>query len=145
VAPGWNMQIGNRRGGNGTATISGTALVHVNAVIVGGALDEVQAGTSSTQGIGALNVNGGELQIDDDFLIGHLGAGTLTMANGLVSRSGWIVLGDEIGSSGTINMSGGRISQTFGELQVGDSGTGVMNLSGGVVNISSNILIANQA
>ena len=144
VAPGRFLSLGNRRGGSGTATISGTAVVNAPEVTVGGNLDAVQTGTSSVQGIGVLNINGGELNDDDDLLIGHLGNGTVNMTAGLISHSGWIVLGDEVGSAGTFNMSGGTVNQSFGELQIGDAGTGRYNQSGGTVNISGAVLVANQ-
>jgi hypothetical protein len=144
VAPGRFLSLGNRRGGSGTATISGTAVVNAPEVTVGGNLDAVQNGTATIQGIGVLNINGGELNDDDDLLVGHLGKGTVNMTAGLISHSGWIVLGDEVGSAGTFNMSGGTINQSFGELQIGDAATGRYNQSGGTVNISGAVLVANQ-
>ena len=137
----WGFFVGNRRSGNGTATINGSALVKVQTVTVGGQ----NAEGSGAYGTGTLHIDGGELQINDDFVIGHLGTGTVTMTAGLVSKSGWIVLGDEVGSSGTFNMSGGTVNQTFGDLEIGDAATGTLNLSGGTLNIAGTVFTSKQA
>jgi hypothetical protein len=68
------------------------------------------------------------------------------MSGGLVSHSGWIVLGDEVGSAGSFNMTGGTVNQTFGDLEIGDAGTGVFNLGGtGVMNISGTVFVGKQS
>ena len=144
VAPSRAFAVGNRIGGVGTATISGTALVVTSAggdVFIGG---NDNTGTQ-LGGTGTLNINGGEVQDDDDFIIGNFGTGTLNMSGGLVSKSGWIVIGNNPGAVGTFNMTGGTINQTFGDLEVGDEGSGTLNLSGGTLNIAGNVYVSKSA
>ena len=77
--------------------------------------------------------------------------GTATIAAGDAAESGYLVLGRRPGESGTLTMTGGTL--TLGELRVGGKeyiyndatgvrdpnggGTGVINHSGGVVNVNS--------
>jgi hypothetical protein len=142
VAPGRAFAVGNRAGGVGNATIGGTALVTMTDggdLFIGGNDNATPAG-----GIGTLNITGGEVQDDDDFIIGNFAAGTLNMSGGLVSKSGWIVLGNNTGATGWMTMSGGTINQTFGELQVGDAAPGTLVFSGGTINLAGAMLVANQ-
>ncbi|MEA2707934.1 MAG: autotransporter family porin, partial [Phycisphaerales bacterium] len=158
VAKDFWFSIGNRAAGTGYATISGSAVVTANSMIVGRNATslshlDVDGGVIKLEndffvgleGPGQMAMTGGDLQIEDDFVIGHKTSGSVSMSGGVVSKSGWIVIGDEPSGSGTLDISGGTINQTFGDLEIGDAGAGTFNQSGGAVNISDTVYVAKQA
>jgi hypothetical protein len=158
-AGGWRFSVGNRAAGTGTANIGGTVTINCDNFTIGKAGNGTGTISGSAVvnakvavtighdagGVGVLTMNGGEIADDDDFLIGNSGTGTFNLNGGIISKAGWIVLGNEPGSSGTFNMTGGTVSQSFGDLEVGDAAPGVLNQSGGALNIKGNVFVAKQA
>jgi T5SS/PEP-CTERM-associated repeat protein len=155
---GWRFSIGNRAAGTGVAVVNGTAVINTDNFTVGKAgngtatLDGdavINARSSVTIGhdagsVGNFTMNGGTIADDDDFLIGNFGNGTFTMNGGVISKAGWIVVGNNPGSNGTFTMNGGTINQSFGDLEVGDEAAGVLNQTGGTINVSGNIYVSNR-
>jgi hypothetical protein len=190
------FSIGNRPLGNGTATISGTAVVNTNSMIVGrnatitstlnvnggtintniyndpingpnggsfwvgldapgqatvtggtiNVQNDVYVGGEVAAGVGQLSFTGGTMNVADDFIVGYKANGTATIGGtAQISSVGWIVLGDDAGINGTLNVNGGTINQSFGDLEVGDAGNGTYNQTNGAVNIWGNVYVANQA
>jgi hypothetical protein len=102
---------------------------------------------NDVDGNGTLNISGtADVASDDDILIGNNGVGVVNMTGGTISRSGWIVLGNEVGSSGTFHMSGGTVNQsgTEADLEVGDAGTGLVVHSGGTIHVAHDVSISNS-
>jgi hypothetical protein len=86
---------------------------------------------------GTYNHSGGSIDVGDDFIIGDWGTGEYNMSGTAeVIRSGWTVVANQAGSTGTWNMSGGTFNQEFGDLEIGDEGTGTVNFTGGTINVS---------
>ncbi|MDX1965309.1 MAG: PEP-CTERM sorting domain-containing protein [Pirellulales bacterium] len=102
--------------------------------------------------VGVYNLNGGELAVGDDLLIGANGTGTLNINGGVILRAGYTVIGDEdagttggAAATGTLNMTAGGLTLAFGDMEIGDEGTGTANISGGVLNVPERISIGNRA
>jgi T5SS/PEP-CTERM-associated repeat protein len=102
--------------------------------------------------VGVYTMTGGELSIGDDFLIGHNGTGTFNLDGGTVLRAGFTVLGDSnavdaggVEAHGTLNMTAGSFTLAFGDMEVGDEGVGVANLSGGTLTVPGRFSIGNRA
>ncbi len=139
---------------------SGTGVMNV---LSGSTFDssskDIHIGYNST-GDGTLNVDGGTVN-SLKVWVGNKGTGTLSVKNGYVdTNKNNIYVGNESGSIGTLNlMDGGLINTgtshlyvgtaagstgtfnmtggilTAGDLRVGDTGTGVANISGGTINL----------
>ena len=75
--------------------------------------------------------------------IGEGGAGTFNQSAGTVTAGQYVTLGENLGSSGTYNISGGTLNVKNNnanqpQLIVGRAGTGTMNISGtSVVNVKN--------
>ncbi len=94
---------------------------------------------------GTYNHSGGSVSAGDDFVIGDWGSGVYNMSGtALVDGIGWTVLGNEVGSSGVWNMSGGEYNQSFGDLEIGDAGEGVLNFTGGTINVTGYTAIGHR-
>lgn len=117
--------------GNGTLNQSGGRVV-----VEKQGEEDVHIGNQQGS-VGVYTMTGGELSVGDDFLIGHNGTGTFNLDGGTVLRAGYTVLGDEdavdaggVEAHGTLNMTAGSFTLAFGDMEVGDEGVGVANLSG---------------
>jgi T5SS/PEP-CTERM-associated repeat protein len=101
--------------------------------------------------IGTLNVSGSKFNLsgasatDDELIIGNRGTGTLNVTAGgavnLTGTSGSAILGNYTGSSGTATVSGAGSTwnrNSYFDLIVGLSGTGVLSITGGGAVLSSN-------
>jgi hypothetical protein len=148
----WKTLYIGRDGATGSATISGGAL-HTGTINVGNQPDSVgmlviSGGTVSTGDIGNTNA----------FNVANSGAtGTATISDGVISVSGYLNVGngtnvtDDIvtASNGLLDVLGGTISIGFADtgldwrdLRIGhNEGTGVMNMSGGTININGGIKV----
>ncbi len=113
-------------------------------ISVGGQIDvfrfAVGSGSSDT---GQFTIGGSVTSVDSEWqYIGFSGTGTLTQtggANTLTSGTGAIYLGHAAGSNGTYDLSDGTLTARY--MRVGERGTGVMNQSGGSVDVVANNLI----
>jgi T5SS/PEP-CTERM-associated repeat protein len=95
---------------------------------------------------GNLTMSGGQVFIsedsdsidefnDGDLVIGQSGTGTATITDGTLTAADEVFIGQDPGSNGTLNISGGTLNAARRSLQVGFSGTGTLNISGtGVIN-----------
>jgi T5SS/PEP-CTERM-associated repeat protein len=89
-------------------------------------------------GAGVLNINGGVLNQKDFLSIGTFGSGTMYIENGGTVNSPYGSLGDNAGSSGTVNIAGPNSQwRDTGNLVIGGNngaGTGSLNIQlGGIV------------
>ena len=118
-----NIIVGRNNGGGGVWNLSDTATAHIRELRVGD-----NAGSNGTVNIG------GTAFVDSsyDFHIGRAGLGVVNLSGGQLNTvSGWMQLGIETGSSGTLNVAAGSVSAR--EYQVGVNGTGAVIVSGGTV------------
>ncbi len=97
---------------------------------------ENNAGTASTA---TYNLSGGTLNARNA-AIGRTYTGTINQTGGIANFNGSAQatnLGEQAGSTGIYNLSGGTLNTVAGTFNVGDSGTGSLNVSGtGVANIT---------
>jgi autotransporter-associated beta strand protein/T5SS/PEP-CTERM-associated repeat protein len=160
------LYIGNENAGaSGTYTLSGAGELNVaNEVVVGredgtGTLN-VDGGTITTtgngnmyigrrNGTGTLNQTAGVISVIKEFGVGtrdgdKIGIGTYNLSGGSLAATNNIFIGKELGSSGTMTMTGGTMS-TSDKLQIGhNQATGVLTQSGGTVNVQNEVYIGNE-
>lgn len=125
-------------GGTGTATLNGGTFTCSGVFRVG----QDTIATSVANSTGTLNLGGTQLTVNGEFWIGNnTGAsGTMTMSAGSLTTNNWALIGRKddantgAGATGSVTMTGGTWTKT-GESNfvVGDTGTGTMNMSGGLV------------
>ncbi len=116
--------------GNASLTISGVSTVRVNEVGAGG---DLLVGTASASD-NTVNMNGGLLDVEDNFIIGDglAAGGALNVTDGSVAVAGYLHVADNMNATGTVSMSGGQI--TVGEnLAVGYGGIATMTVSAGAI------------
>ncbi len=121
-----DIHIGYNAAGNGTLNIDGGTASSLK-VFVG------------NNGTGTLSVRNGFLDTNSNHIyVGNNSGSTGTlnlMAGGLIdTKTSHVYVGTAAGSNGTFNMSGGIL--TSGDLRVGDTGTGVANITGGMVDLA---------
>ncbi|MCE9629532.1 MAG: autotransporter-associated beta strand repeat-containing protein [Planctomycetia bacterium] len=121
------LTVGNSTSGTGTLLING-GYVTGSTVLLG----------QSSGGVGTVTVTTGTLAAISDLQVGSTtnGVGTLNLNGGVVT-SPVAYIGNLGGSRGTVNVSAGSLtlSSTIpdGNLQVGYSGNGFLNVTGGTV------------
>ncbi len=103
----------------------------------------ISVGYQSADCVGTFNQNGGTASTDSHILLGVVAGstGTLNLNNGTVTNGGMFVIGHAGpvgagGSIGTLNMIGGTLNSNQW-FQVGYRGTGTANISGGTINTGS--------
>jgi uncharacterized protein YhjY with autotransporter beta-barrel domain len=155
--------IGDVGGSSGTVTQSGGTLTAntTTAAIIGNSgtgIYNLQGGSAtflgglnigdvlSTTGSGTLNQSGGTLTISAGtaFNVGENGTGTYSLSGaGVANINGTLTVGDQMGSSGTLNQSGGTLNATLttSPVIIGNMGTGVYNLSGGAATFSGGLMV----
>ncbi|MDL2286873.1 autotransporter-associated beta strand repeat-containing protein, partial [Desulfococcaceae bacterium OttesenSCG-928-F15] len=159
-----NIQIGRDKDSEGTVTVSGTGSELKNAsgdLFVGyygtGKLDLSAGGKASLAsniyighygtGDGTVTVDGAGALLENKaniIYIGNSGKGVLNLTNGgKVTSAVDIRIGQNTNSSGTVTVGkDSEMENTGGRLFVGDSGTGVLNVTdGGKVTSNSTITI----
>jgi autotransporter-associated beta strand protein len=100
-------------------------------------------------GTGTLNQTAGVISVIKEFGVGtrdgdQVGAGTYNLSGGSLTATNTIFIGKELGSSGTMTMTGGTMS-TSDKLQIGhNQATGRLTQSGGVVNVQNEVYIGNE-
>lgn len=136
-------------GGGGTFTGLGEGS---GSMTVGGRL--YIGGSDGTNSTGVVNVNtSGTLKVGTMVEIGtNTSTGTLnidkgTMNSGTAGQDSWFEVGNGVGSTGVLNMSGGEINKTGNRhFIVGANGaTGTVNLTGGKINVNNEIWVPNGA
>jgi len=103
---------------NGSNTLSGN-FVGTGGLTQDGSGLTIISGSQNYTGSGATTVNQGTLQIGDG-------------VSGYMSNSAGVI-GDTVGSSGTVNVVAGGTWNTTNALLVGNYGSGTLNVSGGQV------------
>ena len=149
----------------GSYTLSGTGALNVaNELVVGresgtGTLN-VNGGTITTSGngnmyvgrrngTGTLNQTDGTIVVNKEFGVGtrddnKIGTGTYNLSGGSIAVANNFFVGKELGSSGTMVMTGGTLG-TSESLRIGhNQATGTLAQSGGTVNVQNEVYIGNE-
>ena len=85
-------------------------------------------------------IEDGIIAVCETLRVGNGGATTnLDISGGSLTAAGAYVGVDSIGGHGILNMSGGLFST--GSLQIGWAGTGTLNMTGGVIELSGNLVV----
>lgn len=120
-----------REGGNGTFNLKGGSFTKD-----GNGDFTVAAGNGS---IGVLNQSGGTLTSASSFLVPQWGnestLGTYNLTNGVASVSSWVAVGRD-GGVGEMNMRGGlfaKVADAGSSFIIGASGPGTLNQTGGTI------------
>jgi len=126
--------IGDGNGGNGTMTMSDASGNNTGTVFNGKSEFWIGNNTGAT---GVLNMQGGTLNNASYFDVGRFGGtGTLNLSGGAITKttnSGFIDIG--IGNKGTVTQTGGSLTNTLSETELGDGGTGLYNMSAGTATL----------
>ncbi len=125
-------------GGKGVANLNGGTFTAAGIFRVG--QDTVAASVPTSSG--TLNLGGTNLTVAGEFWIGNnTGAtGTMNFTSGSLTTNNWALIGRKddlnigVGATGSVTMSGGTWTKS-GESNfvVGDTGSGTMNMTGGLV------------
>jgi T5SS/PEP-CTERM-associated repeat protein len=128
-----NLFVGQSSGSTGTYNISSGAILNVGRDFVIG----------RESGNGTLNMTGGTITKtgDEKFIVGHNnGVGSVVQSGGTITANNELYIGNENASaSGTYTLSGTGALNVSNEVVVGrESGTGVLNVNGGMLTTSGN-------
>ena len=121
---------------------------HGRMVVNGGEMYVQQAIYSGRESgsKGEIEVYGGDLSFNN-FIIGNNSGstGSYVQVNGTVeTRGGDTIIGNGIGSYGEFSVEGGILDAT-GRFYSGNNGTGIMNISDGIVTFNSGITAGNTS
>ena len=126
--------------GGGTITVAGGAVININGNLN---LKQSDLEVNTTGGSAAYVTlgSGGTLAAAYGEYVGYNGSGTFTQSAGNNSTFayGAVLLGYNMGDSGTFNLGGGSLS-TYSEY-IGYSGTGTFVQSGGTNTLSNNLFL----
>ena len=119
--------------GTGTLNVTGGMVTNTTGYLGGAFIGEGDA----VSGVGAATVSSGTWANSGDLFVGYSGTGTLNVSGGSVTNTTGY-LGSEIGSFGTATVSSGTWSNS-GNLAVGVSGTGTLTMNGGLVTVGGTL------
>lgn len=139
------IDIGNGSGSNGSVIAKDDAFVVAtgNLIVGGGAADGPEFGNT---GVGSLTVSDrATVSTSNELWVGNNtgSTGTVNINGGSVQVSSWIGIGRR--GTGTVNVNGGTFDKVGGNnVVVGDlGGTGTLNVNAGAVNISNQLWVGN--
>jgi autotransporter-associated beta strand protein len=115
-------------------TIGGSVNVHGTATGTGtiSGTTDIRAGAELIPGTGGGALSTARLNVGSS-----TGTGTLTMNEGVLNVGGYFILGAAgIGSTGVLNISGGQINASGNVMYLGHTGNATVNQTGGVVNVT---------
>ncbi len=155
--------LGSNTGAGGTANVSGGVWNSTSALAVGtysngnltvtGGLVKSNYTTIgndyslSGNWTGVVNISAGTLETtapsSTSLYVGDTGRGTLNVSGNATILSTYSSIGDDAGSSGTLNMSGGNWTNSQ-HIYVGTSGNGTLNIPGGAVTSANATIGANS-
>ena len=123
--------------GTGTLNVLGSGFVNTTKTAI--------VGYGGNGLVGKATVSSGTWAIGTTLTVGQFATGTLDVTGGLVT-SGVGVLGDSVGSNGTVTVSSGTwandgdpLAFVSGDLTVGKSGTGTLTIDGGLVRVGGRL------
>ncbi|MFC6447739.1 autotransporter domain-containing protein [Shinella zoogloeoides] len=121
--------------GTGTLSLSGGAQMTSAQATIGRNTGGV--GTATVSGVGTHWANSGA------FAVGRDGTGTMTLTNEAIVNSGAIQVGSPAGGVGTLTVSNRGYWDSTGVLNVGDFGTGTVNIDTGGVLLTTGGYVGN--
>jgi autotransporter-associated beta strand protein len=139
------IDIGNGSGSNGTVIAKDDAFVVAsgNLIVGGGAADGPE---NANTGVGSLTVSDrATVSTSNEFWVGNNtgSTGTVDLNGGSIQVASWIGIGRR--GTGTVNVNGGTLDKIGGNnVVVGDlGGNGTLNVNAGAVNISNQLWVGN--
>ena len=125
----WSGKIGNNNGSNGTVNLeSGGKIFSNNWFVVGS-----EGGSNGTVNISDLTAAGTRLDAsgpEGRFIIGRFGTGVVNQTGGTVKTGNQFLIAFDGSGNGTYNFSGGQIDVSA-NVEIANFGTGVMNITHG--------------
>jgi len=133
-----SIAVSNAISGTGSLTKLGAGTLSLQAVSAYTGNTTVSSGTLLLAGGGAIN-SGSNAWLYVSRNAGDTGA--LVIQDGASISTGQALIGENVGSFGTVTMTGGTLSavSTGNQFRIGSSGTGVWNQSGGLVNLTGSL------
>lgn len=124
------LHLGNRSGSSGNYTLTDGTL-------------DVKGDVTDGSGTGILTQEGGQLKVSgnihlEELRLGYHGIGSYTQTAGTNDLT-TLRVGKYAGAEGTYNLTGGRLNT--GLVEIGPSGTGTLNNSGGEHYMTNNLYI----
>jgi hypothetical protein len=110
-------------GGEASMTVRDGGLAKINRILLG-----YEAGNQ-----GVLNIDAGTVNNADTLLVGAVGTGVLNMGHAGRLLTSNMIVADESGSIGRIEMNANSVMEVSHLLSVGDAGTGEMKIAGSSV------------
>lgn len=125
---------------------NGTGLtVGAGGILTIGNVGRTQLGNAASSLGSTITINGGQMSIASELVLGATGSGMLTVNSGLVDVNGaWLIPGYSAGGYGHITVNGGALN-TVGHVYTGLSGSGDLTVGGGNVFIGGQLIVANSA
>jgi len=101
----------------GFLNIGGTASIHMG--------NEISVGYNTNNGVGVMNMSGGQFITDSNMQIGHRGNGTLNLSGGVVTIGADLRVGSQTTSPDSlVNMTGGTLTTRHLKMQLQPPGGG---------------------
>jgi len=152
ILTGNNTYTGATNVNEGTLTLTGTrtgttaaGTINVNGgtlAVTGGLLNTagntINIGASSSS-VGSFNISGGTVFTTANVTLGNAqsGQGIINQSGGNFITSSVFTVGSGYGSFGALNLSGGVLTKLGSELWLGTGGSALVNISGGVMNLTN--------
>ncbi|MBR5162252.1 MAG: hypothetical protein IKW80_11525, partial [Thermoguttaceae bacterium] len=135
-----NIVVGNA--GTGALNLTNNASSTVGNLYVGGNEDN-----NKYTGTGTVTLsNGATLTATSNIDIGNYGTGTLTVENSTINCDGKLYIGNhgDGGANGTVNFNSGSNINITGNIVVGKSGTGTLNVDTINLNIANYLCVGGE-
>ena len=150
IAAGGNLAVGGQALlGNAPSSVGSTITLDGGQLsvatefafgVTGGGILDINSGTVNANGpwlmagylggsIGDITLNGGALNTLGPLYVGFDGDGSLTVNDGVVSLNSHLIVGNDLGSIGDVEINGGTV--TAQALNFGGAGTQTLDLNGG--------------
>ena len=125
---------------------NGTGLtVAANGILTVGNVGRTQLGNATTSLGSTITIDGGQMSVASEVIIGERGSGMLTVNSGTFSVGGaWLIPGYVAGGYGHITVNGGALN-TAGHIYTGLNGSGDLTVGGGNVYVGGTLIVANSA
>jgi T5SS/PEP-CTERM-associated repeat protein len=123
-------------GGSGTGTllVSGATLTVTGDGAVG---DE-------SSGKGSFTVNAGSASVSGTLTVGATGNGLVLVGIGGTLVANTLQIGNQLGGKGEVDVTGAKALLTDASVSIGSGGKGTLKLTGGEVNTTGNVDVADQ-
>jgi hypothetical protein len=111
------LRVATGSNSRGFLNISGTAAINMG--------NEISVGYNVTNGVGVMNMSGGQFTTGSNMQIGHRGNGTLNLSGGIVTIGSDLRVGSQTTSPDSlVNMTGGTLTTKNIKMQIQPPGLG---------------------